>query len=933
MISYDALKNLMAYKDSAPHATRILCELNYATSLSNALHGKHSEIIANVVDMLTGVVADEGLITRTAAQQAENMLLPLAKDAKKYRVHCIAHAHIDMNWMWGFQETVSVTVDTFRTILDLMKEYPHLTFGQSQASTYEIIEQYAPTMLDEIRERIKEGRWDVTASTWVETDKNMPSGESLARHILYTRRYLSKLLDIPAESMALDFEPDTFGHNISVPEICSAGGVKYYYHCRGNNDSENAYIWRGRAGSELLVYREAHWYNAIIDANMLWDIPLQCEKQGIDCILNVYGVGDHGGGPTRRDVERLTEMASWPIMPTILFSTYTKFFNELEKFRDILPVKSGEMNFLFDGCYTSQSKIKMANRIAETRMYESEVLNAEAVLAGEESFGDSFYKAWINILFNHFHDILPGSGVSDTRDYAMGRFQDAMAGIGTTANLAMRGVAKHINTEAVSLKDDANSVSVGGGVGFATSYDKHYGLPCAERGMGKTRLLHFFNSTQYDYEGVVTFSVFDWNYDANRAVFTATDGSEAPYTLINDGVMYWSHVYKTFAVVVKVPAFGYASYTLTQREAQADKIPLLYAERRDSYTDDDIVLENNRLRAVFERRTMRLISLIEKANGTELISAPSAFFRLITESTTRGMSSWVVGNYMKIESINETQNIRITKESLCGVRKWIKFDCSFAQRSRLEVELSLDEESDMIQFDVKVDFHELGNENVGIPQLNFAVPIGYKSSLCRFDVPFGTIDRKPLDYDVPALSFAVPLNNEDKPSLMLISDCKYGFRYARDTIALSLLRASYAPDPYPEYGIHHIRIGVGVCRHAKDNGELYRAADRFIHPVSYCTADIHTRGGDLALDHSFLTVNGNVRVSAVKIAEDKTGVVVRLFNVGDNNEKYALKFTKEINSAVAVDINENPVHAVELKDNTVSGELSPYSLCSILVKY
>ena len=933
MISYDALKDLMAYKDSAPHATRILCELNYAASLSNALHGKHCDIVSDAINMLSDIVAKEGLITKAGAQQAEEILGPLAEDAKKYQVHCIAHAHIDMNWMWGFQETVSVTVDTFRTVLDLMKEYPHLTFGQSQASTYEIIEKYAPAMLPEIRERIREGRWDVTASTWVETDKNMPSGESLARHILYTKRYLSKLLEIPADSMTLDFEPDTFGHNISVPEICAAGGVKYYYHCRGNGDGENAYIWRGRSGSELLVYREAHWYNASIDPDMLWDTPLQCEKQGINCLLNVYGVGDHGGGPTRRDVERLTEMASWPIMPTILFSTYTRFFKELEAFRDILPIKNGEMNFLFDGCYTSQAKIKMANRIAEARMYESEALNAEAVLAGEESFGDSFCKAWSNILFNHFHDILPGSGVADTRDYAMGRFQDAMAAIDTNANLAMRGIAKHINTEAVSLKDDPGSVSVGGGVGFSVGYDRHYALPCAERGMGKTRLLHFFNSTQYDYEGVVTFSVFDWKYNARRAVFTAADGTEAPYTLLKDDIMYWGHNYKTFAALVRVPAFGYASYTMTQRAEEAAQIPPLFAERTDSYTDDDIVLENSRLRAVFERRTMCLVSLIDKASKKELISAPAAFFRLITEDPTRGMTSWRVGNYMRKESINEIQNVRVTEQNLCGVRKWVKFNCAFAQRSSLEVILSLDEGSELLQLDATVDFHEVGDERSGIPQLNFALPIGYRSSLCRFDVPFGTIDREQLDYDVPASSFAVPLAEDGMPSLMLISDCKYGFRYARDTVALSLIRASYDPDPYPEYGVHHIRIGVGVCHTEKGNGELYRVADTFIHPVSYCAADIHTRGGELSLDHSFLTVTGNVRVSAVKISEDKTGMIVRLFNVGDKKEEYSLKFAQEIKSAATVDLNEAPLYSVDVKDNTVSGELAPYSVFSLLVTY
>ena len=225
MISYDVLETLKAKMGTSSYADRIVSELHFACNLSKALDGRYDSEIAEAINALAHAVSEEGVITKTAALACEQMLLPMQADAKKYRIHCVAHAHIDMNWMWGFQETVSVTVDTFRTVLNLMKEYPSLTFAQSQASTYEIIEKYAPAMLPEIKERVQEGRWEVSASTWVETDKNMPSGESLARHILYTKQYLSRLLDIPPESLSLDFEPDTFGHNISVPEICAAGGA------------------------------------------------------------------------------------------------------------------------------------------------------------------------------------------------------------------------------------------------------------------------------------------------------------------------------------------------------------------------------------------------------------------------------------------------------------------------------------------------------------------------------------------------------------------------------------------------------------------------------------------------------------------------------------------------------------------------------------
>lgn len=931
MIPYQALEQLKNEMGKTPYADRIVSELHFAANLSLAHNGKYDAVVTKAVHALEKAVREECVITKTAAFEAEKILLPLQADAKKYRIHCVAHAHIDMNWMWGFQETVSVTVDTFRTVLNLMKEYPELTFAQSQASTYEIIEKYAPSMLPEIRERVKEGRWEVSASTWVETDKNMPAGESLARHILYTKRYLSGLLEIPPESLQLDFEPDTFGHNVSVPEICAAGGVKYYYHCRGNADDRHAYVWRGRAGSELLCYREPYWYNADIEPDMLWDIPMQCKQQGIGSMLKVYGVGDHGGGPTRRDVERLLEMASWPIMPTLLFSTYKAFFAELEQYRENLTVLEGEQNFLFNGCYTSQSKIKLANRIAEDRIAESEMLDTAAMLCGGEHFADSFRNAWKNILFNQFHDILPGSGVVDTREYAMGRFQDAMAHIGTSANLAMRAVARCIDTTGIELKNDPTSRSAGAGAGYGVEHKAHYGMPVAERGMGKTRLFHLFNPTQYDYDGVVELTVWDWNYDPARAVFTASNGEKSDFKLVENGKKsYWGHKFNIFALCAKIPAFGYASYTLDETPAAADVTTLPPHQRVIIDTDDDIVLENGLIRAAFAHDTMQLVSLQNKKTGEELIKTPACTFRLITENNRRGMTSWYVGEYGKIENLNETQCVRVREIKNSGVRQWIDFELTFAERSKLSARVILDEGSPCLQFDVTVDFHEVGNKVKGIPQLNFAVPYAYGSTACRFDVPFGTLDRAPLNYDVPANSFAVPLNPKGS-SLMLVSDSKYGFRYTEDAIALALVRASFDPDPYPEYGVHRFRIGVGVCADTAPEA-LYRTASAFVHPISYCTADLHERGGALPLDGRFLEVTGDVRVTAVKTAEDGESVVVRLHNNGKEQASFTLALSREVVFAYNTDLNENIIGDLALEGNVVKDVCAPYAIRTILLK-
>ena len=315
MSSYlDTLEALR--KNSGYWAERIVSQLRYAANLSKAKNGAYDQLISQAVDFLDGKCSEEGAISKAAAVMAEEMISELSPAAKGFKIICTAHAHIDMNWMWNYAETAAISLDTFRTMLNLMNEYPDFKFSQSQASVYEIVEIYDPEMLEEIKQRVREGRWEVTAATWVEADKNMPCGESFARHILYTRRYLSRLLGISPDCLKIDFEPDTFGHSRNVPEILSRGGVKYYYHCRGY-DGHNIYRWKSPSGSSVIAYKDPFGYNSGIDPEIAMIVPIFCTERGMDTMLKVYGVGDHGGGPTRRDVEKLIEMNKWPVFPTI----------------------------------------------------------------------------------------------------------------------------------------------------------------------------------------------------------------------------------------------------------------------------------------------------------------------------------------------------------------------------------------------------------------------------------------------------------------------------------------------------------------------------------------------------------------------------------------------------------------------------------------
>ena len=322
----EKLNQLIAHKKEGKWAERIISELIYLDAISKHQDSIYDHRIEEAADMLLGALNEEGVITKSACLAAEEMLADLGPVAKSFKELFIGHAHMDMNWQWSYNETAAMTIDTMRTMLEIMREYPDYTYGQSQASTYEIIDKHCHEMLDEVKMRIKEGRWEVTAAEWVEPDKNMPDGESQTRQILQAKKYLSGLLDIDPASLNLDFVPDTFGHNANVPEILANAGVKYMYHWRGVEANPRIYYYEAPSGKRVLVYREYVCYLGEVGTEKFEIVPEFAAETGVNTYLCVYGVGDHGGGPTRRDIERICEYRSWPLTPTIEFGTYKQFF-------------------------------------------------------------------------------------------------------------------------------------------------------------------------------------------------------------------------------------------------------------------------------------------------------------------------------------------------------------------------------------------------------------------------------------------------------------------------------------------------------------------------------------------------------------------------------------------------------------------------------
>lgn len=892
----EILSKLNPDAQSAYWAARIINELRYAKKLSIDDCRIDAAAVQKSCDYIMKTFEAEGAVTKRTALKAESMLEPIAAAAKKYTINCCAHAHIDMNWQWSFDETVSITLDTFRTMLDLMQEYKDFKFSQSQASVYKIVEEYDPAMLREIKKRVREGRWEITASTWVEGDKNMPSGESQARQLLYTRRYLSELFDIPGESLNIDFEPDTFGHSANVPEILSEAGVKYYYQCRGYEGREIAYRWMAPSGAEILVYHEPTWYLGPINYDLGVYASNYCAKTGGNMALEVYGVGDHGGGPTRRDLERLIDMDRWPIYPNIRFGTFADFFASLEKQRSKLPVVKGELNVIFDGCYTTQSRIKMGNKMSENMLFEAEAFSA---LTGNKGCKPArFEDAWRNVLFNQFHDIIPGSGVTATREYAMAGYQTTMAIANTERTRAFRGVAAQIDTSAFLPDEDiSDTTSEGAGVGNGIMDFK---VTQRSGTAGRTRAFTLFNPLPFERTEPVELTVWDYPLPPERISFIDSEGTPAPSQVLNNGHKD-GHAFIAVLVEAHVPSMGYTTVILTPNE-EPEKNPALMYPRGDTQSAMHRALENDQVRVKFDEKNGSLDSFKWKADNTEYLpeGGPDSCLRVVEEDGSRGMTAWVVGKYSNVYPLLE--NVDHIHPYGGPLQNGVMYDCTY-KASKIHVNMYLRKGSPFLYYDVYADWREFGDHTKTVPQLQYYTSYAYKEGKNICDIPFGAIERSGNRLDVPALNYLTNRSGETDRSLMIMTRSKYGYRSHGKDMSLTLIRSSDDPDAWPEIGGHKISFALGLVPSAGDAADYASVAAAYNHPMSAVTCKKHS--GDRPASGSLLKLSGCV-LSTVKQAEDSSALIVRLYEARGRKSEVALTMPGAIEGAVFCDLHEQP---------------------------
>jgi len=382
---------------------------------------------------------------------------------------CIGHTHIDIAWQWTVQQTREKVLRSFSTIISLMKRFPEFRFMSSQALLYKMVKEDAPELYEQIKEMIRAGRWEVEGAMWVEADCNLSSGESLVRQILFGKRFFQQEFGVDCKVLWL---PDVFGYAAALPQILQKSGVDKFVTSKiswneMNQMPNDVFMWRGIDGTEIFTYfitgqdkfldEKPYTFSTYVGDSTpgytagTWD-RFQ-NKDLTNEVINTYGYGDGGGGPTVEMVELIRRQENGIAgYPAAKIDSATNFLNRLYKKlknNPRLPKWVGELYLeLHRGTYTTLAKNKRNNRKCEFLYQGIEWLSAmDMVLNSGKYPQDEINDGWEIILLNQFHDIIPGSSIKEVYDVSDIEY----AAIQKTANKICdekyKNIAKNIKTD------------------------------------------------------------------------------------------------------------------------------------------------------------------------------------------------------------------------------------------------------------------------------------------------------------------------------------------------------------------------------------------------------------------------------------------------------------------------------------------------------
>ena len=775
------------------------------------------------------------------------------RNPKDYTIHMIANAHLDPIWLWCLPEGLGEAVATCRMAVKLLEEYPDYIFTRGEALIYEWIEQVAPELFEKIRHFVKIGRWHIVNGFVVQPDCNLPCGESFVRQALYGKRYFKEKFGVDVK---IGYCVDAFGHNAGLPQIYKKSGYSAYLFFRpAKNELKlpgNIFSWEGVDGSRILAIRpdgsyqteEDNLEDAIFNAEK--QIPEHC-RHGL-CFI---GVGNHEGGATREILEIIKKLKHKKGMPTLRFSNLEEFIKEYLKSKPDIPVYQGELEHHAQGCYSTVFKVKKLNRSTEHLL-----LTAEKFAVVEETISSQNPKrkvprnylkqAWENLLLNQFHDVLPGTSISEAYADVFDIFGASRHSANKILWISLQKLAEKIDTQ-----------GEGTPVVIFNPHSWQIKAPVDIEWM----LGYRPKKEKYD-----KISVID---DTGKKLISQLQQSSS--------ITGWQWR-KRICFVANIPAFGYRVFKLLASPGDF----LVKDSKQYSVKIGKKYIENKFLKLTWGKHDC-FTSLFDKKNNMELFSGSTAEFIVIKDES----DTWGHG---KLEFRDEIGRFRMKKIEILerGPVQAVVRGKGGWNKSKVEMDWILYNSLFYVDLRVTVDWREKHK----ILKLSFPLNA---CGITTAEIPYGAIERSPSGTEEPMNQWIdVSGDWQDKKGkktrygLAIADDSLYGYDIKNNEVRVTILRSPlYAMDQsgnkdktvrpkYMNQGIHSFK-----CRLIPHSGSWQKAQlINFAYelnqpPIPFVT---YSHQGPWTKKSSWISIKpNNLLLTSMKMAEDSDNIILRLF--------------------------------------------------------
>lgn len=741
----------------------------------------------------------------------------------------VGHAHIDVAWLWTLGQTRHKARRTFANVMSLMQQFPDFYFTQSQPQLYDYVRHDDPDLFEQIRQRVKEGRWELTGGMWVEADCNLSGAESLARQFLLGRGFFREHFGEGVDTGVM-WLPDVFGYAWNLPQLIKQADLEYFFTIKIGWNQYNklpydSFWWQGLDGTKVLTHfsttseagsPHAATYNASATPDQTlgtWQHFKQKDHQ--HTLLMSYGYGDGGGGPTREMLENISYLGDFPGMPRLNPGRAEDFFRQMEaEAGETLPTWNGELYLEYHrGTYTTQSRNKRANRKSEFLLHDAEFLASLAtLLSGDYTYPtQAFTQAWRVVCLNQFHDIIPGSSITPVYTESLAQYA------------ALTG--------AVSILRDDALAAIAGTVG------------------GDLLLV---NPTSFERDDLVFWP--DALADGEHLETTAGDRLWTQAT--TDG---------TWIAPGPLPPY---SVMPVQRVSGDVRVPDTGLMASASHLENALLL-------VEFNRAGDIVRIYDKVNEREVLPAGTIANQLQAfEDRPMRWDAWDIDIYYddRMWLAEPAENVRVVEDG--PLRASVRIKRSL-RASTITQTLSLTHDSARLDITTEIDWQERHT------LLKAAFPVDVLAPSATYEIQWGHVQRpthRNTSWDWARFETCaqkwVDLSEGDY-GVSLLNDCKYGHDIQDNVMRISLLRGSTSPDPTADLGQHRFTYSLLPHTGSVDHTTVAEAY-ALNNPIWVYS---NPAGGDASTLVSLIqTDRENIVIETVKAAEDGRGLIVRLYD-------------------------------------------------------